>query len=370
MYRDTNPRYWEEYTNLQKVKHDLIREYLNGWFPKLSRWSGRVVYFDTHAGRGTHATGDLGSPLIALTTFLQHSFRDRILQDCEVVFYFIERDDENRKALEDEIRQVGSLPKNVVIETEAEDSFDVMQKIVGKLRQEGQILAPALIFIDPYGFKVPGRLLRDLMSFPRVEIFINVIWRELDMAIAQGKKQIEQRSPGGIADALNKIFDGLPWHERIISNESDNRADQTVRIFRDMVNAKWPTYIKMLGYNKATRYLLLHLSNHDAGRDLMKECMWKVCPDGGYYARKIDNPDQLTLITPEPDLTPLRHWLIRILTSRSIKYNDLIERLREEPWLKTQLNKVIRELRNDGRILADTGGRRFAFSNNPLLSFP
>jgi three-Cys-motif partner protein len=63
---DTNPAYWTEYTNLQKVKHDLIRNYLGGWFPKLGFWAGRVVYFDTHAGRGAYTTGELGSPLVAL----------------------------------------------------------------------------------------------------------------------------------------------------------------------------------------------------------------------------------------------------------------------------------------------------------------
>lgn len=44
-------RYWSEYTNLQRVKHDLIRHYLGGWFPKLIYGGARkVVYFDTHAG--------------------------------------------------------------------------------------------------------------------------------------------------------------------------------------------------------------------------------------------------------------------------------------------------------------------------------
>jgi hypothetical protein len=35
MAEDAHPEYWGDYTNLQHVKHELIREYLNGWFPKL-----------------------------------------------------------------------------------------------------------------------------------------------------------------------------------------------------------------------------------------------------------------------------------------------------------------------------------------------
>ena len=42
-------------------------------------------------------------------------------------------------------------------------------------------MAPAFLFVDPYGFKIPAQLLGDLMKAGRVELFINVMWRELDM---------------------------------------------------------------------------------------------------------------------------------------------------------------------------------------------
>ena len=87
MSRDASPEYWETYTNLQRVKHQLIHDYLNGWFPKLGLSNSRIIYFDTHAGRGEYRTGESGSPIVALETFLNHNFRDRILGDCEVRFY-------------------------------------------------------------------------------------------------------------------------------------------------------------------------------------------------------------------------------------------------------------------------------------------
>src|SRR4051794_40320274 len=54
---DTNPEYGGEYSNLQQVKHALIRNYLNGWFPKMALGPGgcpRLRYIDTHAGRGKY----------------------------------------------------------------------------------------------------------------------------------------------------------------------------------------------------------------------------------------------------------------------------------------------------------------------------
>jgi len=50
---------------------------------------------DTHAGRGKHVSGEEGSPLVAMRTFLEHSWRDKILARCEVRFMFIELDNTN-----------------------------------------------------------------------------------------------------------------------------------------------------------------------------------------------------------------------------------------------------------------------------------
>lgn len=273
---DTNPSYWKEYSNLQRTKHDLIRNYLNGWFPKRGSWSGRILYFDTHAGRGRHLREQLGSPLVALTTLLQHSHRDRLLKRCEVVFFFIERDESNLTALKEEIKSLGRLPQNLSVHTIGGDCFQALDDLIAYLRDAKSELAPAFLFVDPYGFKVPARILRELIQFPRVELFINIIWRELDMAI-------QQRDKPGMAQTLDLVFDGQEWRKRIASSDFDERADQSVDLLREKVGARWATFIRMLGDNNATRYLLLHLTNHDAGRDLMKDCMWSASPEGGFY---------------------------------------------------------------------------------------
>jgi len=40
---DPNPAYREQYGPFQQVKHELIRCYLNGWYPKLGTWARRVL---------------------------------------------------------------------------------------------------------------------------------------------------------------------------------------------------------------------------------------------------------------------------------------------------------------------------------------
>lgn len=364
---DENPEYWLEYSNIQKVKHDVIRTYLGGWFPKLTlgQWgSKRVLYVDTHAGRGTHMEGQLGSPLVALDSFLSHTFRDKILAASGVSFYFIERDEKNVESLRQELRTREPLPPKIEVEAMAGDSFKVLDDVIESIKKEGKRLAPSFIFCDPYGFKVPGRTLRELMQFDRVELFINIIWRELDMAIQQGDKM-----KPGMAARLDSIFDGPEWRTTITSPDHDTRAEQCVTLIKQKTGALWATTIRMLGDNGATRYFLLHLTKNDAGRDLMKDAVWKACPDGGYYARKSDDPAQQMLIMPEPDLRPLREWTLARLRERPRRWKELHELIRPEMWLEKHLNDVVRALRKDKTIedFDYRGEKRFAPSNNPNL---
>jgi len=315
MAEDAHPEYWGDYTNLQHVKHELIGEYLNGWFPKLGFWSGRIVYFDTHAGRGKYASGEAGSPVVAIDTLLRHKFRDRILERSEVFFFFIEEDSKNIEALRKELAALGALPKRVQVRISCDDCFPQLEQLLAGLQSRGQDMPPAFLFVDPYSFKVPGDLIRRLLHAGRVEVFVNIIWREMDMAIAQAKHQLA----GGMVDSLNLVFAGDKWREIKSESSLDQRADQAIDLLQKLYGAKWVTIIRMLGDNQATRYILAHFTNHEAGRDLMKDCMWAVCPDGGFYARRSDNPKQTVLIEIEPNLSPLDRWLIQQLSTEPLR---------------------------------------------------
>lgn len=360
-YKDTNPKYWKEYSNLQHVKHELINNYLQGWFPILSTWQGRIMYLETHAGRGIHATGDSGSPIVALNTLLTHSSFDRIVERCQVVFYFIENDSDNMNCLDGEICKIGNLHSNIIIKKEVGDSFEILSDLIQNLKSSRERLAPAFIFVDPYGFKIDGNILRELMQFERVELFINVMWRELDMAMAQSENE-------GMRYLLDSIFGSENWKEYINADKIEFKLSETMEFIQNQLNAKWSTYFRMLGDNNQTRYVLVHLTNNDRGRDLMKDCMWKICPDGDFYAKKTDSISQLSLLQPSPDFSLLRKWVIDRLRIRPMRWQDLIDAVRPEIWRKEQLNEVVRELRKSNILIASDYSIKFAPKNNPLLT--
>lgn len=126
-------------------------------------------------------------------------------------------------------------------------------------------------------------------------------------------------------------------------------------------------YLRTTG-GQATRYVLLHLTNSDDGRGLMKECAWSVSPAGRFMVRRSDNPDQQFLIKPEPDLRALRDLILNRLSRRPERWQDLHAAVRPERWLPNHVNELVRELKREGVITADQApGRRFGAAANPVL---
>jgi len=361
--KDSHPEYWDNKGNVQRVKHDLIRNYLGGWFPILGSWNGRIVYLDTHAGRGEHKTGELGSPLVALDTLLHHKFLDRLKEECEFVFWFIEGDAGNYRHLKRLLAErKPDMPSNVCVDIEHNDYCTALERQLEHFQSSGSHMAPAFLFVDPYGFKIPGGVLRKFMEFGRVEIFINVMWRELNMAISRGPKQ------AGMAKTLDSIFDGDGWRD-LAELDGQDRLEPCIELIQEMVDAEWSTYVHMLGKNKITRYFLLHLTNHEKGRDLMKNCIWRVCPDGGFYASAGGDRGQEYLITPTPDLSDLRQWVLGKLIQGPARWQSLIQAIRPKIWRQKHLQQVLSQLRRE-RVIGDRkhrGEKRFSANRNPEL---
>jgi three-Cys-motif partner protein len=109
------------------------------------------------------------------------------------------------------------------VETSEGDAFERLSAILNELRRDRAQMAPAFLFVDPYGFKIPAGLLGDLMKAGRVELFINVMWRELDMLI-------QQRPAPGTPHALtlDEIFGSGSWRTEVIGDGMDERLDRAI----------------------------------------------------------------------------------------------------------------------------------------------
>lgn len=206
---------------------------------------------------------------------------------------------------------------------------------------------------------------------PELDLFGDPINPEPSAATLERQakaRAAQEATRASLEKTLNSVFDGDGWR-RIDAEEADARADQCAARFRQITGARWGTHFRMR-HNGRVRYFLLHLTNHSDGRDLMKECMWKACPDGGFYASKSDRPDQVVLIEPKPNLKPLRTWVMKCLAASPRRWHFLTDELREERWLGKRLNEVIQALRRENEIVGSEFAGQFAQTNNPLLSLP
>ena len=89
------------------------------------------------------------------------------------------------------------------------------------------------------------------------------------------------------------------WRQLASIADPRERERETIALFSRQLKAEFVTHMNMIGDNNVLKYVLLHASNHPRGRELMKESMWAVVPDGSFKAFERDTPDQLVLIEPE-----------------------------------------------------------------------
>lgn len=352
--------YWEDYDGLQNAKHQLLKRYLGGWFPILSSWNGRVLYIDCHAGRGRHKTGQEGSPIIALQTLIKHHWRDSILNSTEVVFLFFENDKNNYQQLCSEIKVLKPLPKNIVVEVHDKDHEKILTKEIATIRAKGQQLAPSFAFLDPFGFRLSMDLIKDLLSFPKCEIMINFMYRFVDMAMRHDPQSAN----------LDRLFGTHMWKQLVDIEDPDERSRQTIQLFSNQLNAKYVRKLDMRATNGTLKYALLHATNHPKGLNLMKDALWNVTPDGSFYASERNSPDQLVLLTPEPDLEPLKDEIWREFAGKDVRVSRMYVWLEDKLFLEKHLRQVLGEYRKTRVVTFDGYSNRFGFNKNPVAHFP
>lgn len=365
---ETHENYWAEYTGLQEAKHQLLRKYLAGWFPILTSFHGRVIYVDCHAGRGSHKTGQKGSPILALQELLTHRFCARILRSTEVQFIFFENDLTNYKHLCTEIQSLGELPSNIKVEIVQEDYEKSLRERVNDMNRYNKLAAPSFAFVDPFGFTLSMELLNDLLALPRCELFINFMSRFVDMAIRQPVQAGNLDSVQ--ASNLDSLFGCPDWRNLASIEDYQERTYETMALFSHQLKAKFVTHMNMIGTNKVLKYVLLHATNHPRGRELIKESMWAVVPDGTFTAFERDNPDQLVLVEPELNLKPLKDLLWENFAGRQIRMKQIYDWLLQEWYLRKHVHQVLKEYKDQGFVNFSDYGKRFGFKNNPLVSFP
>lgn len=343
---DSDPAKWE-YPAHTRAKHEILKHYLGGWFPKLALGGNqRVLFLDGFAGRGRYINGEPGSPIIALETLLDHSHFDR-MAGREFVFMFIEADSDNvarlRQVVEEFQAKRAPWPANVKVNIDDGTFEDTAAELIEYLEEQKRTLAPTFAFVDPFGFKgMRMQTIASLLNHRSCEVFINFM-------IMYVNRFLEQEYMGG---NMNDLF-GLDVPQILEGHEGGTRVAHLHDVYESQLKtvAGFP-YVQsfaMKNEHGNIEYYLFHGTRSPDGVALMKDAMWKLDPIGHFtFDDRSVNMLDLGAVT-ELNLEPLRSqvlWEFRGRTSvgtPEIKFFVNVRTLYRPPHLTSVLKALEKE---------------------------
>ena len=270
-------------------KHLVLRNYLDGWFPILGRWNGRLLYIDGFAGPGEYARGERGSPLVALECVRRHKSEGR-LANVEVIFLFMESKRDRADHLRDLLHEQAPIP-NTQVDVRHGTFDDHMTAILDYIGTQNATLDPAFVMIDPFGPKgSPMELIGRVLENPKSEVLISFMYEP----IRRFREQPEYER------SLDELFGTSRWRDCFGFGEEAERNRFLHGLFGEQLKKHGAKFVVPFELWKGNRYIYtLYFATGDRkGCDLMKASIWKIDPSGTYAFRGYA-AGQLTLFGPD-----------------------------------------------------------------------
>jgi len=340
-----------------KAKHELLRRYLAAWFAILGvQWNPKVVFLDGFAGPGVYANGEPGSPLVALSTLVNHSYFGR-WDSTEFVFLFIEKDAERYSSLEREVERFWSAqpagqPRNVRVRLFNDELAAVAEDIVAEARERNWRLAPTLAFIDPFGWSgVPLRLISELLSFEKCEVLFNFTFDSVNRFVGDERPGVTR----SFAELFGTDESDEPEHHEAAALAGTERKyflrDLYMHGLREIAGFTFVRSFELRDVERGrTAYFLMFGTRHPKGLQMIKEAMWALDPERGVRFSGFAG-DQQMLFEPEPNVRPLRAAILAEFAGRVVPIEKIDEFVNLDTDFKTtQYRRVLKELEADGGV--------------------
>lgn len=283
------------------AKHEILRRYLQAWFPIIDRAFGKQIYIDGFCGSGIYTGGEPGSPIIALTEAVKHKAEMR----GSFEFVFSDTRPDRIEVLAEQLADI-HVPNNISVLTKNCSFEDNLESILNALTFNSQ--PPTFAFIDPFGFKgIPYDLIARFMERPSCECLITFMADSINRFLEHPEDEIRKHISNayGVESAVDIALSGTPDR---IGALRDLYSEQLAEI------AEFIRHFEMRDGNNRIIYYLFFISNHRLGFVKMKESMWKLDETGGFRFSDATIPEQAVLFDDEAQ------WKTRIGTLIHDKY--------------------------------------------------
>jgi len=342
-----------------KVKHEILKRYLQAWFAILGKDHPQIVYIDGFCGPGRYNREELGSPIVVLNAAISHKY----LKDNKIKFWFIDDRQDRIEHLTQEVNNI-LIPNNFEVIIECGKFHEKIEGYLNLIDTSRYSLPPTFVFIDPFGFSgIPFSIIKRLLQLDKCEIFINFpvvpinrflehpgtsITRHIEEAFGTEKCVEIARIPGDRIKNLRKLY--------------QQRLGLVARFVRSF---------EMRDRKDCTIYYLFFASNHELGHSKMKAEMWKMASGGEFVFSDATNPEQLVLIEEDPTLDVLRKELQKEFKNKGIVIGKEVRKFVENKteYIGKHLTAALRALENSGDLrverLKSNGKKRKAGSFPP-----
>ena len=310
------------------AKHAILRHYLQAWFPILSKYHGRLIYFDGFAGPGRYKDGEPGSPLVAIEVARRHLSA----LAGELIFIFVETNRERAENLRDEIAAL-DLPSHFTWYIENEGFEQVLSSALDRLDEQALHIAPTFALVDPFGFTgLPMHLIRRLLERQRCEVLITFMNNAIRRWVTELPEQIDTLF--GLTGASTRIA--------AASDRISCARELYSRALRQ--SARFVRFFEMRTTRNQPIYDLFFATNHDLGHYKMKEAMWKLDADSGYRFCDGVSTNEPTLFDPQPELQ-LAPRLWRHFRTKTVVSELLLRHVRDNtPYLEPHARAALKLL--------------------------
>lgn len=321
-----------------RAKLDILRFYLQAWFPILSKGGfPRIVYIDGFAGPGRYAGGEEGSPLVALNAVL----KQRLLLSCIIEFHFVELDPQCLARLEHEIESLRPELRqrpNVQVTIHKEQTFAEAYDRIRPSLGDGRRTVPTFALIDPFGWTgVPFGIVRDLLARKSTEVVFNFMHEDIKRFLGHDQQPTN----------FDALFGCSAWRDAIPLRGYE-RTYRLHDLFRkqliDDAGARFVRSFTMVNDRHRVDYFLFFATSKLLGLKKMKEAMWHVDPTGEFQFSDATNPNAPSLFSGDADLKLLRQKLAQRFGVQWTLIDDLFDfATAETPFIPTHAKAFLRE---------------------------
>ena len=354
---DDDPDKWD-YTLHTGVKHEILTKYIDGWI-RIAGSFRQMYYYDCFAGKGEYNQGQLGSPIIVMQYMQKHAAKG-IDFNCVCI--------EKNKNNHDNLMAVCNREKvnfpGVNFEIHNESFEELITRIPESLNSRNDY--PSFFFIDPFGIKVPFKIVSSLCKYDHSEVLVTFMSKNMARFLESN------RHTGAIEETLGSSFD-----QSILDLDLEERQQALVDIYKTNLknHAKYVmSYRLKESTTNITTYHLIHGSNHFEAFKLMKDILYNQGAEGTFTfhgpKENILGKGQTRLTEPTEE-NEFREWLIQECAGKTLRFWDIMKETYERTkFIEKHYRAAIQQLAKDQTIALVGQGSRGGINRDTLIKFP